>query len=531
MSLKKYLLQKWKLSLVVLFLIILGEFCVVFWGFSTSKLLTFIATKDQYSFKFWLAIMILDTILWVSQIYLMKVYSEKLEQEINIEIRKEISSRLFNSNYQDYNSKDTGSYISYLTNDIEIINDYGLYILRIIISQISAIIFCILATVYFHYSLIITILLLTILVFYGPKYFNNKVQDKMEKVSISNESLVNNLTDIFQGYDDLLMMDQEEYMLNRVNEASEKLATKKIEYSSISGKMMGLTNGISLLSQVILFTQTSILYFNNILPIGAISGVQYFSAVIFSSMTGLSANIIELKTINPVFKKFNSISTRKDSGEIEPKDLKNKIFINNLNYKYGDTTIFENFSHQFEKNKKYIIVGKSGKGKSTLLNILSGKVDNYEGEIKWDNINYRTMGLNNIRNQITYIRQEPYIFNASIKENLTFGNDISQLEINRVIYEVGLKDWIDSLPNGLDTIMNLSAKNISGGQKQRIALARGLLRNKSVILLDEPTSSLDKDSAFELEKLLFSRNDFTVIMVTHNLREDIKLISDEVIKL
>ncbi len=531
MSLKKYLLQKWKLSLIVLFLIVLGEFCLVFWGFSTSKLLTFIAAKDQHSFKVWLIIMIIDIVLWISQIYLIKVYFQKLVQEISIEMRSEISSRLFHSNYDDYSSKDTGAYVSYLTNDIDIIHDYGLYILYIIISQISSIIFCILATVYFHYSLLVTILLLTIIIFYGPKYFNNKVQEKMKKVSLSNEFLINNLTDIFQGYDDLLMMDQEEYMINRVDRASENLATEKIEYASISGKMLGLTNGISLLSQVILFAQTSILYFNNILPIGAISGVQYFSAVIFSSMTGLSANIIELKTLNPVFEKFNAISTQEESGKIKLNGLNKKIVIENLNYRYGDMTIFENFSQTFEKNKKYIIVGKSGKGKSTLLNILSGKVDNYDGQIKWDEINYKTIGLNNIRNQITYIRQDPYIFNASIKENLTFGSNIDQIEINKVLNEVGLKDWIDSLANGLDTIMNLSAKNISGGQKQRIALARGLLRKKSVILLDEPTSSLDENSAYELEKLLFSKSDLTVIMVTHNLREDIRLISDEIIRL
>lgn len=92
-----------------------------------------------------------------------------------------------------------------------------------------------------------------------------------------------------------------------------------------------------------------------------------------------------------------------------------------------------------------------------------------------------------------------------------------------------IKKWIESLPKGINTIMNLSAKNISGGQKQRIALARGLLRNSSLILLDEPTSSLDDNSAKEIEKMLFSKEDLTVIMVTHNLRDEIKDMVDEII--
>lgn len=213
MNLRKYLIKKWKLTSLVLLLIILGEFLTVFWGFSTSKLVTYISIRDFESFKLWIIIMIADTFLWVIQIYFMKVYFQKLIQEINIDIREDVTDRLFYSRYEDFSSKDIGSYISYLTNDIEIINDYGLYVLYIIISQISAIIFCILATVYFHYSLILTILILTIIIFYGPKLFKNRVQVEMENVSESNELLVNKLTDVFQGYDDLLMMNQDEYML------------------------------------------------------------------------------------------------------------------------------------------------------------------------------------------------------------------------------------------------------------------------------------------------------------------------------
>lgn len=137
------------------------------------------------------------------------------------------------------------------------------------------------ATIYFNYSLLITMGVLTIIIIYGPKYFKNKFQKQMEKVSIANEELTNSLTDVFQGYDDLLMMNLESYMLNRVVKTSKNLAIKKFEYADIFGKLMGMTNGISLSSQIILFSQTAFLYFKNILPIGAISGVQYFSAVIF----------------------------------------------------------------------------------------------------------------------------------------------------------------------------------------------------------------------------------------------------------
>lgn len=176
-------------------------------------------------------------------------------------------------------------------------------------------------------------------------------------------------------------------------------------------------------------------------------------------------------------------------------------------------------------------MGESGKGKTTLLNILTGKINNFEGQLKWDEDSYNDINIDSIRNQMIYINQNPYIFNTTIRENLTLGENIVDERLNQIICEVGLSKWIENLPNGLNTIIDLNAKNISGGQKQRIALARGLLKNKSIILLDEPTSSLDEKSALGLEKLIFENRDLTVIMVTHNLRDEIKDIADYIVEL
>ncbi|MFM1536206.1 ATP-binding cassette domain-containing protein, partial [Helcococcus ovis] len=136
-----------------------------------------------------------------------------------------------------------------------------------------------------------------------------------------------------------------------------------------------------------------------------------------------------------------------------------------------------------------------------------------------------------IRNKIIYLNQNPHIFNASIKENILLSENISIDRLNKVIKDVGLEPWIKTLPDGINTIIKMNGKNISGGQKQRIVIARGLLRNKDIILLDESTSSLHNEAAVEIEKMIFSNNDLTVIMVTHLLREEIKNMIDDIIKM
>ncbi|MGX7108273.1 ATP-binding cassette domain-containing protein [Facklamia miroungae] len=531
MKLKNYIIRNISLSIQVLALIILGQICMVFWGFSISNLITYISSKNTDLFFTWLIFMIIDLVIWMVQIYISKIKYHKLIQKINIQIRQDIATKLFRSSYQNFYKKDEGTYVSWLTNDITIINEYGFGILYLIISQISGIVFSFIATVYFDASLIITMLVLSFIVLYVPSILKNKMQKRMKDVSIANESLTNNITDVLQGYDSLKMMNLEKYMVNRINLFSQNLANKQIAYATITGKLMSLTNGVSLTSQIILFSQSALLYFNNIIPIGAINGVQYFSATIFSSLTGLSANIIELKTIDPIFEKFENIVEDISNNLISINELTSSIEMRNVSYEFNNNKVLHQIDLSFKKNKKYVIVGDSGKGKSTLLNLISGKLTDYSGEIIWDNIPYNKIAKSTIQNQIIYINQNPYIFNASIRENLTLLDSFSDEEIQKVIKDVGLYSWISELEHGLDTIISLNAKNISGGQKQRIALARGLLKNKSIILLDEPTSALDEFSANDIENLIFNNEKLTVIMVTHRLRNNIKQLIDEIITL
>ncbi|MGX7140925.1 ATP-binding cassette domain-containing protein [Facklamia languida] len=193
--------------------------------------------------------------------------------------------------------------------------------------------------------------------------------------------------------------------------------------------------------------------------------------------------------------------------------------------------LFHRLKYSFEKNKKYVIIGSSGSGKSTLLNIIAGKISDYSGKIEWDNVNYHKIMKRALQDQIIFIDQAPYIFNASIRENITLLDSYSERDIQEVISTVGLDSWVSNLKDGLETVINFNAKNISGGEKQRIALARGLLKNKSILLLDEPTSSLDDKSASDIEELIFKNSSLTVIMVTHQLRESISQLADEIIEL
>lgn len=162
---------------------------------------------------------------------------------------------------------------------------------------------------------------------------------------------------------------------------------------------------------------------------------------------------------------------------------------------------------------------------------MNGKLTDYEGSISLSNQELKDISGRSLRENILYIDQTPYLFDGTIRYNITLGEDFTEEQLQQAIIDSNLEDLIVSLPDGLDTSVGEAGRSFSGGQRQRIALARGLIRGKTVILIDEGTSSLDEASALKIEDSLMNNPNLTVIMITHNLREPIKERLDGILQL
>ena len=181
--------------------------------------------------------------------------------------------------------------------------------------------------------------------------------------------------------------------------------------------------------------------------------------------------------------------------------------------------IFDNLSFKINPNTTVAFVGKSGSGKSTILNLMSKMYEVDSGEVLIDNVNINSLDKETLRKSISLVNQFPYIFDMTIKENLLLAKeDATDEEINDAINKASLREFIDSLPNGLDSKVGESGIKLSGGQKQRLAIARALLRSSPIIIFDESTSSLDNFAQGEIKRSIDNlKGQSTIIIVAHRL--------------
>ena len=228
---------------------------------------------------------------------------------------------------------------------------------------------------------------------------------------------------------------------------------------------------------------------------------------------------VSLKRINELIN--NKLYNDEKFGNITLDKVKGNIKFENVKFKYSDDEdlTLRGLDLNIEPHKKIAIVGRSGNGKSTLFNLLLRYFDPISGTISLDGVNINDLTEENLRKNISIIRQTPFLFNLSIFDNFKLvKDDVTLEEVRKYCKEAYIDDYIMSLPDKYDTTIGEGGINLSGGQKQRLAIARTLLLNTKIILFDEATSALDNESQDYIKKTIDNLvKDHTIVIVAHRL--------------
>lgn len=242
----------------------------------------------------------------------------------------------------------------------------------------------------------------------------------------------------------------------------------------------------------------------------------------YGSLNGVDDFLKDLYETHNKAQLMNNLSTIKL--------INGNIIINNLNFGYNNTKLFNNFYLTIKNKDKIAIIGQSGNGKSTLIKIIMGYYKIPNNVIYIDNKDINEFNLNDLRKQISYVNQNSKLFNKTVLENIQYGNNTSKDEIIKLCEKIKIDHIFASLKNGLDTNVGIDGNNLSGGQRQIVHILRCICQKNKIVILDEPTSAIDKDNTKNIINIIneLGQNS-TLILITHD--ESILSMVNRVVKL
>ena len=448
----------------------------------------------------------------------------KLESKLTRKIGYEAYTKALNLPAYAYEKMSSGEIINRITTDSDALS----FTFRKLITAVGNVVAAIIILVYiFINSWIIGVEILTIMsvLFLLMRYYNPKMKESHDVRKKEQDKFTSLVTESVRGIREIKTLGIKYNLLTEIKEIIDLLVKKSINEMNLYCKFNIFAKILRTLMEVGVFATGGILLYYgkvNITFFIAMTYYVYKYMYMIDNLTDLNQTyqkvVVALRRINELVlnrkyedEKYGDISLRKVNGVIEFK---------NVYFGYPDEKdILKNFNLKIEPNKKIAIVGKSGQGKSTLFNLLTRVFDVNKGSITLDGIDIRDLDEKTLRKNISIIRQEPFIFNRTIKNNFKVVNkNITKEEIKEFNKRAYLDEYVNSLPDKYDTLLGEGGVNLSGGQKQRLSIARTLTKDTKVILFDEATSALDNNSQEYIKKTINNLvKDHTIVIVAHRL--------------
>lgn len=516
-----------KIKLIIYILLVLCTylpvlFAAYFWG----KALEFLILKDVYNFAkylvLWEGIYIL--VFSVLQVPTNKLYNYleiKFIQNVSLDLYKKIDS-LPAKAFEDIG---VGEFINRLYNDPDRVMELLAKLIKLACKSLAVVIILFLA---FSISFIIgfeVIIFGFIMGYISTKYFP-KIKKTQEDIKKQSDTYVKTATENITGIREIKSLGIKRNIETNIKNQLTGLFTntKKIKnyeawYYSLNNLSYYILQLIILLTAGYYFIQGKITYATFIMLEMYIWRID--EVVESISEFGVSYNkvTVSLKRIGEIIN--NKLYQDEKFGDKTLTNNKGIVEFKNVKFKYSEEEDYTltGLNLQLLPNKKIAIVGKSGNGKSTIFNLLLRYFDATSGEILIDGINIKDLTEKSLRNNISIIRQAPFLFNLSIIDNFRLvKKDVTLKEVRKYCKRAYIDDYIMSLPKKYNTVIGEGGINLSGGQKQRLAIARTLMLNTKIILFDEATSALDNESQEYIKKTIDDLvKDHTVIIVAHRL--------------
>lgn len=441
-----------------------------------------------------------------------------------------IFEKLLSKTIDNFSDDSNGRFISAFSNDLATIESNYLSANINIVTHITMFFGGIGAMAFINWKLLLCVMAtITFPCIVALKY-GTRITVKEKQTSAKNANFVEQVKDLLNGFIIIKSFKAEKEVLSIFNQNNSELEEVKRKRRETGDMVSILSESSYAIVQIVLISVGCFFVFRNSMTIG---GVLAFIQL---------ANYV----LNPIHRMIPLYSNRKaamsliyklaDAVEVDKKTINKKnisnfencIKLENITFSYDDSqSVLKNISYTFEKGKSYAIVGNSGSGKSTILRLLLGHFSNYQGDIMFDDMNLNDISLDSLYDYVSVIQQNVFLFASSISDNITMFKEFPKEIYQNATQLAGLNGLIKA--KGNDCNCGYGGNNLSGGEKQRVSIARCLIRQTPILLMDEATASLDNETAFAVSNSILNIKDLTKIIVTHKLDEKLMKKYDDII--
>ena len=493
-----------------------------FWGFAIQALITNLFKK----FLIFLLLREGTHILFYSLLSIPRdlIYN-KLEIKFSKNVLKDLYRKITDMPTRAFEDIGVGEFINRMTTDPERVMEL---LGKLIKMSCRAIVIIVILVIALKSSFILglEIILFSIVMGFISYKFFPKIKKTQEQIKKESDAEVKSATENLTGIREIKALGIKKNIEDRLFENIDRLFFNQRKIAKYEVAYYNLNAFIYFLLQALILGTSGYLVVTNKITYALFIVIESYIWRIDDVVESISDFGINYNKVRVSLKRIDEIVNNRlyedeKFGNINIENAKGIIEFNNVKFKYSDTEDYtlKGLNLKIEPNKKIAIVGRSGNGKSTIFNLLLRYFDTNKGNITLDGIDIKDLTEKSLRNNISIIRQTPFLFNLSILDNFKLvKKDATLDEIREVCKKAYIDDYIMGLPNKYDTIIGEGGVNLSGGQKQRIAIARTLLINTKVILFDEATSALDNESQEYIKQTIDNLIlDHTVIVIAHRL--------------
>ena len=440
-------------------------------------------------------------------------------------------SRLTQKSLRSFSKEGTALYVSALTNDCTSIENNYLAATFTLIEFLFCFLGALIMMLYYSPVMLVLAVALSFLPVAVSMTAGNRLTEQEKEISKKNERFVSIVNELLSGFPVIKSFRAETQASRLFSQRNEQAEEAKKNKRRTEQLISLLANDAGIIAQMGIFLAGAWLAISG-------KGVTAGVVIVFVQLMNYILNPISQvpllwsnrKAAIALMEKLSDALSEnvREEGREKLNVFSEKIEVKDLTYGYEpESHVLKDLDVQFDAGKSYAIVGGSGSGKSTLLNLLMGSSSNYQGEICIDGVSIKNIESESLYQLMTSVQQNVFVFNDTIRNNVTMFHEFSDKEVTLALERSGLSEFIEK--RGEDFVCGENGANLSGGERQRISIARALLRKSPILLVDEATAALDAATARAVSFSILNLVGMTRIVVTHRLEEAILRRYDKIL--